>query len=292
LSAVAGEVLALVGANGAGKTSTIEALEGYRRPDSGSVEVLGLDPRKDRAKLAPRVGVMLQQGGIYPSMSPAESLALFAAYYPEPSDPVAIAERLGLAAVADTPFKRLSGGEQRLLLLGLAIIGRPSVAFLDEPTAGVDPRARLEVRAIVRELADAGACVVLSSHDLDEVEAVADRVIMIDRGRAVAEGAPGQMAESPEEIRFVASPGLDKADLAGHMGGTVSESTPGRYRLTGEASPERVARLTAWLAERGVLLLELRTGSESLPEVFARLSQPEADRPVSDRPPSDQEGRA
>ncbi len=278
-----GEVLALVGANGAGKTSTIEALEGYRRPSSGTVEVLGLDPRKDRAKLAAHVGVMLQQGGVYPSMSPAEALTLFAAYYPEPSDPGAILERLGLSTVADTAFKRLSGGEQRLLLLGLAIIGRPAVAFLDEPTAGVDPRARLEVRSIVRELADAGACVVLSSHDLDEVEAVADRVLMIDRGRAVAEGAPGQMSESPEEIRFVASPGLDKAALAQLMGGTVSESTPGRYRVTGEASPDRIARLTAWLAERGVLLLELRTGSESLPEVFARLTRPEPGADSEDR---------
>jgi ABC-2 type transport system ATP-binding protein len=272
LEARHGEVLALVGANGAGKTSTIEAVEGYRRPASGTVRVLGLDPTKQMPELAPRLGVMLQQGGVYPSMTAAEVLDLFAAYYPTPADPAGIAERLGLSRVADTPWKRLSGGEQRLVALGLALVGRPSVALLDEPTAGVDPTARQEVRAVVRELADAGACVVLSSHDLEEVEAVADRVLIVDKGRAVAEGSPGRLTEGPEEIRFVAAPGLDKAALATAMGGTVSESTPGRYRLSGLASPDRVAQLTAWLAGEGVLLLELRTGSESLPEAFRRLT--------------------
>lgn len=272
LQAHAGEVLALVGPNGAGKTSTMEALEGYRRPVSGSVEVLGQDPFRAARRIAPYLGVMLQQGGVYPSMGPAEVLSLFAAYYPDAADTDHLLERLGLAEVAETPWKRLSGGEQRLVALGLALVGRPTVAFLDEPTAGVDPTARQQVRAIVRELADAGACVVLSSHDLEEVEAVADRILMIDRGRAVAQGSPGRMGDRPEEIRFVAPPGLDKAALAAEMGGTVSESTPGRYRLSGEATPSRVAQLTAWLADRGVMVLELRTGSETLPEVFTRLT--------------------
>ncbi len=230
-----------------------------------------MDPAKQMRAIAPDIGVMLQQGGVYPSMGPAEALELFASYYSSPNDPAALLERVGLEAAAATPWKRLSGGEQRLLSLALAVVGRPKVAFLDEPTAGVDPDGRSEVRALVRELAASGTCVLLASHDLDEVEAVADRVLIIDRGRLVAEGSPQGLADRPREIRFTAPPGLDKPALAAAMGGTVTESTPGSYRLIGEVTPERVERLVRWLAERDVLLLELRTGGESLREAFARL---------------------
>lgn len=272
-----GEVVGLLGPNGAGKTSTIEALEGFRPVASGSVRVLAMDPARQMRAIAPDIGVMLQQGGVYPSMAPAEALALFASYYSSPNDPAALLERVGLASAAATPWKRLSGGEQRLLSLALALVGRPKVAFLDEPTAGVDPDGRSEVRSLVRELAASGTCVLLASHDLDEVEEIADRVLIIDRGRLVAEGSPQGLADRPREIRFTAPPGLDKPALAAEMGGTVTESTPGSYRLIGEVTPERVERLVRWLAERDVLLLELRTGGESLREAFARL--------VTHRPP-------
>ncbi|HUR48496.1 MAG TPA: ABC transporter ATP-binding protein [Acidimicrobiales bacterium] len=270
-SAEHGEIVGLLGPNGAGKTSTIEALEGFRPVSSGSARVLGKNPATQMREIAPDIGVMLQQGGVYPSMSPTEALALFASYYPAPNDPGALLERLGLGAAAGTAWKRLSGGEQRLLSLALAIVGRPKVAFLDEPTAGVDPDGRSEVRALVRELAASGTCVLLASHDLDEVEDLADRVLIIDRGRLIAEGSPRGLTDRPQEIRFTAPPGLDKPALAAAMGGTVTESTPGSYRLVGEVSPERVERLVSWLAARGVLLLELRTGGESLREAFARL---------------------
>lgn len=266
-----GQVVGLLGPNGAGKTSTIEALEGFRSVSSGSVRVLGKDPATQMRDIAPHIGVMLQQGGVYPSMSPAEALELFASYYASPNDSAALLERVGLGAAARTPWKRLSGGEQRLLSLALAVIGRPQVAFLDEPTAGVDPDGRAEVRALVRELASSGTCVLLASHDLDEVEEVADRVLIIDRGRLVAEGSPRGLTDRPQEIRFSAPPGIDKPALAAAMGGTVTESTPGSYRLVGEVSPERVEKLVSWLAARDVLVLELRTGGESLREAFARL---------------------
>lgn len=266
-----GEVVGLLGPNGAGKTSTMEALEGFRSLAAGSVRVLGIDPAKQMRAIAADIGVMLQQGGVYPSMAPAEALELFASYYPSPNDPAALLERVGLGSAAATPWKQLSGGEQRLLSLALAVVGRPKVAFLDEPTAGVDPDGRAEVRALVRELAASGTCVLLASHDLDEVEAIADRVLIIDRGRLVAEGSPQGLADRPSEIRFTAPPGLDKPGLAAAMGGTVTESTPGSYRLIGEVTPERVERLVSWLSARGILLLELRTGGESLREAFARL---------------------
>lgn len=264
-------MVGLLGPNGAGKTSTIESLEGFRPISSGSVRVLGRDPATEMRKIAPEIGVMLQQGGVYPSMTPAEAVDLSAAYYPSPNEPRALLERVGLGAASGTPWKRLSGGEQRLLSLALAVVGRPKVAFLDEPTAGVDPDGRAEVRAIISELASSGTCVLLASHDLDEVEEIADRVLIIDRGRLIADGSPRGLTDRPQEIRFTASPGLDKAALAAAMGGTVTESTPGTYRLTGEVTAPRVEQLVRWLTARDVLVSELRTGGESLREAFARL---------------------
>ena len=281
--AEAGRVLALLGPNGAGKTTAVETCEGYRRPGGGSVRVLGLDPVADRAKLAPHLGVMLQRGGVYPAMSAAEALALFAAYYDDPEDPGALLDRLGLRPVARTPWRRLSGGEQQRLSLALALVGRPEVAFLDEPTAGVDPGARLVVREAVRELARAGACVVLTTHELEEAERLADRVVIVDRGRKVAEGTPADLRASggAREVRFGAPAGIDAAALAARLGAPVVEERPGEYRVGAEATPARVAALTAWLAERDLPLADLRAGRETLEDVFLRLTGPsaaEADR--------------
>jgi ABC-2 type transport system ATP-binding protein len=199
-----GEVVAVLGRNGAGKTSTIEAIEGYRRAVAGIVRVVGLDPQRadGRRALSRRIGVMLQQGGVYPAMGPAEALHLFASYYPNPEDPDALLRRLGLVgATARTPWRRLSGGEQQRLSLALALIGRPEVVFLDEPTAGVDPHGRQIIRAVVAELRARGACVLLTTHELDEAERMADRVVIIDRGRVLAAGTPGQLTASdrPDE---------------------------------------------------------------------------------------------
>ncbi|MDP9386528.1 MAG: ABC transporter ATP-binding protein, partial [Actinomycetota bacterium] len=218
-TAGAGQVVALLGPNGAGKTSTIETLEGYRRPSAGRVRVLGLDPVAHRAALASRVGVMLQRGGVYPGMGPLDALRLFAAYYDDPEDPVALLERVGLTAVAATPWRRLSGGEQQRLSLALALVGKPVVAFLDEPTAGVDPAGRRAVRSVVSDLRDRGACVLLATHELDEAERLADHVVIVDRGRVVAAGTPAQLAAGgaggvERRIRFEAPTGLDTAALA------------------------------------------------------------------------------
>ncbi|HVT77763.1 MAG TPA: ABC transporter ATP-binding protein, partial [Acidimicrobiales bacterium] len=148
--AAAGEVTALLGPNGAGKTTTIETAEGYRKPSAGSVRVHGLDPVADARALLPRLGVMLQRGGIYPSMGIAQALRLFAAFYADPASPDELLERVGLTGrVAKTPWRRLSGGEQQRASLALALIGKPDVVFLDEPTAGVDPQARQLVRAVI-----------------------------------------------------------------------------------------------------------------------------------------------
>jgi ABC-2 type transport system ATP-binding protein len=274
LTADAGEVLVVLGPNGAGKTSTIEAAEGYRRPAAGNVRVLGLDPVADHTALTRRVGVMLQSGGVYPGIRVAEAVRLFAAYYDDPVEPNGLIERLGLSGRSRATWRQLSGGEQQRLSLALALVGRPDVAFLDEPTAGVDVSGRRVVREVVRELADRGACVVVTTHELHEAERMADRVAIVDRGRLVASGTPDELMRSRggEEIRFGARPRLDTRALAAALGAPVEEVTPGEYRVGAEASPATIAALTAWLAEHDLALHDLRAGRQTLEDVFLRLT--------------------
>jgi ABC-2 type transport system ATP-binding protein len=274
LSAEAGQVHAILGPNGAGKTSTVETLEGYRKPATGQVRVLGLDPRADHKKLTARMGVMLQRGGMYTGMSGRDALHLTAAYYSNPEDPDGLLDRVGLTSVAKTPWRRLSGGEQQRLALALALVGRPDVVFLDEPTAGVDPQARLVVRDIITGLARNGACVLLTTHDLDEAERTADVVTIIDRGHVVASGTPAALATSGagDEIRFAAPPGLDVAALGAALRCTVVEERTGEYRVATASTPAAVAALTAWLAERDLPLGDLRAGRQTLQDVFLRLT--------------------
>ncbi|HXQ43002.1 MAG TPA: ABC transporter ATP-binding protein [Acidimicrobiales bacterium] len=273
LRAERGQVLALLGPNGAGKTSTVETLEGYRHPAAGSVRVLGLDPVTDHRALVARMGVMLQRGGVYPVMGPRQALRLFARYYPSPEDPDALLELVGLGAVARTPWKRLSGGEQQRLSLALALVGRPEVVFLDEPTAGVDPEGRLAIREVITELRAGGVCVVLTTHELPEAERLADDVVILSGGRAVARGTVAELAAATTApaIRFGAPAGVDTAALARAVGvapGDVVEERPGEYSLAGAATAGRVAAVAAWLDEHDLPLADLRAGGGSLEDAY------------------------
>jgi ABC-2 type transport system ATP-binding protein len=273
-TAEAGEVVALLGPNGAGKTSTIEALEGYRKPVGGAVRVLGWDPVAEHGLVVGHIGVMLQEGGLYPGIRTAEVLHLFAAYFDDPTDPDELLGRVGLADQAKATARRLSGGQQQRLSLALALVGKPDVAFLDEPTAGLDVDGRLLVRDVVREQRDRGVCVLLATHDLAEAEKVADRVVIVDRGRVVADGTPAElMAGEGNEIRFGAPSGLDVAGLGAQLGGTVTEPTAGEYVAAVAPSPRAVAALTAWLAEHDLPLADLRAGRQHLEDVFVRLTR-------------------
>jgi ABC-2 type transport system ATP-binding protein len=278
----AGEIVALLGPNGAGKTSTVETLEGYRRPAAGTVRVLGLDPRDDHRALTRRIGVMLQRGGVYPSMSPRAAVRLFASYYDECEEPEGMLFRVGLMSVASTPWRRLSGGEQQRLSLALALIGRPWVAFLDEPTAGVDPLGRVAIRQVISDLRAAGVCVLLTTHEMQEAERLADRIVIIDRGTVVAEGTPASLMTSGagKEIRFGAPAGLDTAGLGARLGAVVAEAQPGEYVVAAAATPATVAALTAWLAEHDLPLSDLQAGRERLEDVFLRLTGAPATAPV------------
>ena len=275
-SAEPAQVLALLGPNGAGKTSTVEALEGYRRPAAGSVRVCGLDPIADATRVRPLIGVMLQRGGIYPGMHARDAITLFAAYFERSRGVDELLKLVGLVDVAGTPWRRLSGGEQQRLSLALALVGRPQVAFLDEPTAGVDPGGRLAIRQVIRDLRDDGVCVILTTHELEEAERLADRVVIVDQGRVVASGTPAELMATGggAEIRFGAPPGLDVAGLSAAISGTptVTEDRPGEYLVAVAASPTNVAALTAWLAENDLPLADLRAGRQRLEDVFLRLT--------------------
>lgn len=274
LSAEAGEVLALLGPNGAGKTTTVETLEGFRTPTAGTVRVAGLDPVADHDRLMIRLGVMLQSCRLYSAIRPIEALRLFAAYYPAAEDPTALLRRVGLEQRATTAWRKLSGGEQQRLALALALVGRPEVVVLDEPTAGLDVEGRLLVRAIVAELRADGVCVLLTSHELGEVERMADRVAIIDGGRLLTVGTPAALAEGSrrQEIRFSAPPALDVEALAEHLGAAVTRPAPGSFVVDMAPTPRNVARLTSWLAERDLPIADLHTGAASLEEVFLRLT--------------------
>jgi ABC-2 type transport system ATP-binding protein len=268
----AGEVVALLGPNGAGKTSTLETLMGYRRPSGGAVRIGDLDPVADHALLVRRVGVMLQRGGIYPVLGPRRALQLFAAYYDDPLDPDELLDVLALRQVARTPWRHLSGGEQQRLSLALAVIGRPDVLFLDEPTAGVDPEGRQVVRRIIEEAGQRGACVLLSTHELPEAERLADRVVIVHHGRLAAQGSPAELARAvgDDEITFAGPAGLDVTSLSGALGSLVVERSPGRYAVAAAPSPGLTARLARWLAERDATLTDLRS-SRSLEEAYLQL---------------------
>ncbi|GAA3050119.1 ABC transporter ATP-binding protein [Actinokineospora globicatena] len=272
-----GSVLALLGPNGAGKTTTVEICEGFLRPDSGAVRVLGLDPVADSARLRPRIGVMPQGGGAYPGVRAGEMLRLVAACAANPLDPAWLIDTLGLAGCARTPYKRLSGGQQQRLSLACALVGRPELLFLDEPTAGMDPQARRLVWELVAALRADGASVLLTTHLMEEAEALADHVVIIDGGRVVAEGSPAQLTEERPEaqaLRFRARSGMDTGLLVAALpeGCLVTEPSPGGYLVTGTVDPQVVSTVTAWCAQQGVLAEELRVGRRSLEDVFLDLT--------------------
>ncbi len=271
-----GSITAILGPNGAGKTTTVETCEGYRRPDSGSVRVLGLDPRRDARALRPRVGVMLQQGGVYPGVKAEEMLRHVAALHAHPLDVATLVERLGLGSAGRTAYRRLSGGQQQRLSLAMAVVGRPELVFLDEPTAGLDPQARRATWDLVAALRHDGVTVVLTTHFMDEAERLADQVVVVDHGQVVAQGSPEQLtaAGSGGSLRFEAPPALDLVSLAAALPAPsqVTEVSPGRYVVHGAVDTHLLADLTRWCADRDVMPEGLTVGRRSLEDVFLDLT--------------------
>ncbi|MBW3708097.1 ABC transporter ATP-binding protein [Streptomyces griseus] len=271
-----GAVTAVLGPNGAGKTTTIETCEGYRRPDAGTVRVLGLDPVADAERLRPRIGVMLQSGGVYSGARADEMLRHMAKLHAHPLDVDALIERLGLADCGRTTYRRLSGGQQQRLSLAMAVVGRPELVFLDEPTAGLDPGARRSTWDLVRELRADGVSVVLTTHFMDEAEALADDVAIIDAGRVIAQGSPERLCRGGAEntLRFTGRPGLDLGSLVKALpdGSGAAEPLPGTYRITGSVDPQLLATVTSWCAQHGVMPEGISVERHTLEDVFLELT--------------------
>ncbi|HEX2904295.1 MAG TPA: ABC transporter ATP-binding protein [Jatrophihabitans sp.] len=281
-----GRMLALLGTNCAGKTTIIEICEGFRTPDGGRARVLGLDPIADAAQLRPRVGVMLQDGvGGYTGARALELLQLFAGYAADPFDPRELLELVGLTDAARTQVKRLSGGQQQRLSLAMALVSRPELLFLDEPTTGMDPQARRTTWELIRRLREDGVSVVLTTHYLEEAEDLADHVVMLRAGQVVAEGSPAELTRqgSTGTVRFSAPPGLPVAELEHGLpaGASVTEPEPGHYLVRAGITPELLAAITTWCAARAVLAEGLTVERRSLEDVFLSLTAaPPADSAV------------
>ncbi|MFD4651102.1 ABC transporter ATP-binding protein [Streptomyces sp. NPDC058441] len=275
LEASAG-ITAVLGPNGAGKTTTIETCEGYRRPDAGTVRVLGLDPVAQSGELRPRLGVMLQSGGVYSGARADEMLRHVAKLHARPLDVDALIERLGLGSCGRTTYRRLSGGQQQRLALAMAVVGRPELVFLDEPTAGLDPQARRATWDLVRDLRSDGVSVILTTHHMDEAEELSDDVAIIDAGRVIAQGSPEQLCRGGAEntLRFIGRPGLDVASLLKALptDSAAAELTPGSYRVSGKIDPQLLATVTSWCAQHGVMPDRISVERHTLEDVFLELT--------------------
>lgn len=268
-----GELLALLGPNGAGKTTTIEMCEGFTTPTSGSIRVLGIDPVTQPQKVRDRIGIMLQGGGSYASLKVREILQLAARYNTNPHDPDWLIELLGLEGVAKTTYRRLSGGQQQRLSLALAMIGRPELIFLDEPTAGMDAQSRLAVWDIIQAMKRDGTTVLLTTHLMDEAETLADDVAIIDHGKLVAQGSPAELT-SHEEYPVVAvrtDRELDVHLLNDELRAldiTAEAVSPQRYRILGAGSPAVIEALARSAAQQNVLIRDLSVSHRDLEDVF------------------------
>ena len=274
-----GTITAVLGPNGAGKTTTLETCEGYRVPQDGTVRVLGLDPQRQRRSLLPRIGVMLQSGGAWSGVHAVEMLRHMASLHAHPLDVAMLVDRLGLGACGRTPYRRLSGGQQQRLGLAMAIVGRPELAFIDEPTAGMDPQARHTTWDLLTELREAGVTVVLTTHYMEEAERLADMVHVIDHGRAIASGTPYDLTRGTghSTIRLVvtepfppAAPESLRATL-----GPAAEVAPISDRsllITGPADATTLAKVSAWCEAQGVLPETLSLGQRTLEDVFLQLT--------------------
>lgn len=279
LSVERATITAVLGPNGAGKTTTLETCEGFRTPQAGSVRVLGLDPVKQRRDLLPRIGVMLQGSGAWSGARALEMLAHVAKLHSDPLDTGMLADRLGLHECGRTPYRRLSGGQQQRLGLAMALVGRPELVFVDEPTAGMDPQARRTTWELLQELRGDGVTVVLTTHYMDEAERLADRIHIVDHGRLIASGTPLDLTRggSSATIRLVVTrpfpPGAPES-LRAALGPDIEVTALDELSLvvTGPADASTLAKVSGWCEEQGVLPESLTLGQRTLEDVFLELT--------------------
>jgi ABC-2 type transport system ATP-binding protein len=268
-----GEIFAILGPNGAGKTTTVEIIEGLRTPDSGTVRVLGLDPRRDGAELRQRVGVQLQEGQLPELVKVWEALDLYSSFYERPADWERLLDDLGLAGKRDTKFKHLSGGQKQRLSIALALVGNPEVAVLDELTTGLDPQARRDTWELIEQIRDRGVTVVLVTHFMDEAERLADRVAVIDAGRLVAIDSPAGLVsqvDGEQRIRFRPTAPLDEGLLTNLPEVHTVRRRGSQVLVTGNG--DLLQAVTSVLARHRIVAQELRLEQANLDDAFVALT--------------------
>ncbi|GAA2822584.1 ABC transporter ATP-binding protein [Nonomuraea rubra] len=264
-----GEIFGVLGPNGTGKTTTVECVEGLRRPDSGTIEVFGLDPVRDAREMHELIGVQLQQAQLPENLKVWEALDLYASFYARPRDWRELLEEWGLADKRNARFGKLSGGQKQRLFIALALVGNPRVAFLDELTTGLDPQARRTTWELIKRIRASGVTVVLVSHFMDEVEELCDRVMVLDRGRVVAVDTPSGLVGGEQRMRFTVQ-ARDLGDLAGLPGVTGVSRTGNRVIVTGRG--DFATAVTAHLARHHVLVSDLRIDNRTLEDAFTALT--------------------
>jgi ABC-2 type transport system ATP-binding protein len=268
-----GEVVTLLGPNGAGKTTVVETLLGFRAPTSGTVRLHGLNPLRDHKEVVVRTGALLQRGGVWFPMTPRQVLELTASYYDAPRGTEELLDLLDLSRCARTPWRRLSGGEQQRTLLALALLGRPRVLVLDEPTTSVDPEGRQVIRNLIASERDRGCALLVTTHELTEAERTANRVVIMNRGHVVIHGTLDDLAGAPEMIVELSGP-VDPALLASRLDCVVTSDGVNRLRCETESTPDRMAVLNDYLTSVGVTLVSLRTRA-SLEDRYLELIEQE-----------------
>ena len=279
LGVVRNSITAVLGPNGAGKTTTLETCEGYRRPQQGSVRVLGMDPQAQRRQLLPRIGVMLQNGGAWSGVRAVEMLRHMASLHAHPLNVDMLVDRLGLGSCGRTPYRRLSGGQQQRLALAMAVVGRPELVFVDEPTAGMDPQARRATWELLEEMRGDGVTIVLTTHYMDEAERLADTIHVIDHGRLIASGSPFELTRGAGEstIRLVVTepfPPTAPESLQAALGPStqVHAINDQSLLITGPADASTLATVSAWCETHGVLPESMSLGQRTLEDVFLQLT--------------------
>ncbi len=282
----AGEVFAFLGPNGAGKTTTAEILEGYRDRDAGSVSVLGVDPAAPTREWRERIGIVLQQCRMRPELTVRETLELYAGYYRSPRPVDETIEHVGLAEKADARAGGLSGGQQRRLDVGLALVGDPELLFLDEPTTGFDPSARRQAWNVIAGLQKLGKTVFLTTHYMDEAQRLADRVAIIAAGEIVAEGPPGELGDResrPTTISFELPEPVGVADLPAEIA-AVARLENGLVSLSSQRPVALLHELTAWALDRSLELESLEVNRPSLEDIYLELTGAGAPAPTATEP--------
>jgi ABC-2 type transport system ATP-binding protein len=276
LSIHEGEIFGIIGPNGAGKTTTVECISGLRAPDSGSITVYGLSPRKDRNKIREFVGVQLQESALPPRIKVGEAVRLFASFYTNPLDPDQLLESLGIEQIMNSSFKNLSGGQKQRLSIALALVGNPRLAILDELTTGLDPEARHEIWSLIERMRDRGVTVILVTHFMDEAERLCDRLALINQGTVRALDTPEAIAARAggSRVRFVPSQPIDEQTLRAIPG--VNEIERKERYVTVTGAGDLAGSLMNALAAIGVRVSEVEARSGNLEDAFIKLTKDDA----------------